>query len=174
MTHQKKVLFFLRVDNVIDIITNSSSELFVLNTETKEIAKALVSKVYPAYLSEYEEIKHISELTIDELDTYIQYHCSPEHDVMKAITEGIDEYEYPLLPGFTFEELYEKKDKKYSSDSEFKLKSNSRYRFVTENNFEEIKQKLGNNLYFLYSIDENPDWDFQDKLSEIAERYHLG
>jgi glycosyltransferase involved in cell wall biosynthesis len=24
------------------------------------------------------------------------------------------------------------------------------------------------------SLDENPNWDYQEKLSEIADRYHLG
>ena len=37
MKLQKKVLIEIKVDNVVDIITNSSSELFILSGDTKEI-----------------------------------------------------------------------------------------------------------------------------------------
>jgi hypothetical protein len=48
--------------------------------------------------------------------------------------------------------------------------------FVTEDNFEEIKNKLDPNrtMYFLFSKDENPDWEMQEKLEMIMKRYHLG
>ena len=49
-------------------------------------------------------------------------------------------------------------------------------RFVTDKNREEIINKLcpNKNMWFLFSIDENPNWDMQEKLMNIAERYHLG
>ena len=29
-------------------------------------------------------------------------------------------------------------------------------------------------MYFLFSIDENPEWEEQEKLELISTRYHLG
>jgi len=48
--------------------------------------------------------------------------------------------------------------------------------FVTVENIEEMRMKLDpkGELYFLYSIDENPDWDFQQALESVGERFHLG
>ena len=31
-----------------------------------------------------------------------------------------------------------------------------------------------NNTWLLYSLDENPNWEYQEKLSTIGERFHLG
>ena len=42
MNTTKKVLFSLNIDNVIDIITNSSSELFVLKSDNKSVITALL------------------------------------------------------------------------------------------------------------------------------------
>lgn len=39
------------------------------------------------------------------------------------------------------------------------------YPFLRENISERV---------LLFSKDENPDWDYQEKLMEVAERYHLG
>ena len=48
--------------------------------------------------------------------------------------------------------------------------------FVVEENFEEIKNKLDpeRELFFLFSLDDNPDWEMQERLSKIMERLHLG
>jgi len=183
----KKVLFAFNVDNVIDLVTNSSSELFVLEGETKEIVEEMIKSKYPEYLSEYEEIKNISDLSAEELDTYFSYACSP--GMWPA-----SKHMYPVLPGFTFDELYEpEKDFKtglpknpaWNGQVQYKLKDNTKRkkgdtwhfgRFVTEKNREEIINKLcpNKNMYFLFSIDENPNWDMQEELMCIGERYHLG
>jgi hypothetical protein len=53
---------------------------------------------------------------------------------------------------------------------------NERWRFVTEDNLEEIKRKLDpdKRLYFLFSIYENPNWDMQEQLENVMNRIHLG
>lgn len=183
----KKVLFAFNVSNIINLITNSSSELFVLEGETREIVKEMIESKYPEYLSEYEDIKKIDELSVEELNTYFDYTCSPG---MWPATKG----NYPVLPGFTFDELYEpKKDFKtglpenpaWNGQIQYELRDNTKRkesdtwhfgRFVTEENREEIIKKLcpDNNMWFLFSIDENPNWDMQEELMCIGERYHLG
>ena len=60
----KKTLIVISVNNVIDIITNSSSELFVLKGETKEIVTEMIRDIYPDFESDYESLKHISELSL--------------------------------------------------------------------------------------------------------------
>ena len=52
----KKILFAIKVNNVVDVITNSSSELFVLKGETKNIVEEMITNIYPNYKNEYEEV----------------------------------------------------------------------------------------------------------------------
>lgn len=179
-----KTLFVFKPKNVVDIITNSSSELFVLKGETKQIVEEMIANVYPEYKNEYDEVKHISELSVDDLDNYFNYLCSPH---MWPASKG----NYPVPEGFTFDELYEpKKDwqtgevKKpaWNGQIQYQLRNNLVTKnkwdssFVTEENHQEIVNKLDpeRKMYFLYSLDENPDWDMQEKLMNIGERFHLG
>lgn len=179
-----KTLFVFKPKNVVDIITNSSSELFVLKGETKEIVEEMIANVYPEYKNEYDEVKHISELSVDELDNYFNYLCSPH---MWPATKA----NYPVPDGFTFDELYEPKKNWETGEVEkpawngaiqYELRNNLvtkekwRSSFVTEENYQEIVNKLDpeRKMYFLYSLDENPDWDMQEKLMNIGERFHLG
>ena len=63
--------FKIELDHCIDIITNSSSELFILKGATKELVKEAIKKVYPDYLDEYQEVKSLSDLDHYELDQYL-------------------------------------------------------------------------------------------------------
>lgn len=171
----KRVLFSIQVDSVVDVITNSSSELFVLNGKSKSIVSEMIRSIYPNYLDEYEEVKKIDELSNDELNQYFEYICCAED----YPTDSKDEYYVP--EGFTFNELYEpQRDSKgnieppaYNGQIQYTLKVNG---YVTPSNREYIINKLSpkKNMYFLYSKDENPDWEYQQALSQIADRYHLG
>jgi hypothetical protein len=182
---KNKTIFTFKIDNVVDIITNSSSELFVLKAETKAIAEEMIRNVYPDYLNEYEELKEVSELTNEELDPFMGWHCSPH--MWPASKE-----DYPLLDGFTFDELYEPKiDWKtglqeppaWNGELQYELRKNYKdpedkwnYSFVTDENREKVIQGIKNTIgnFLLYSKNDNPDWDMQEKLMEIGRRYHLG
>lgn len=50
------------------------------------------------------------------------------------------------------------------------------YSFVTDENREEVINKIcpQKDMYFLFSINENPNWEMQEKLMLIMTRYHLG
>lgn len=170
-------LFVMQIENIIDLITNSSSELFVLRSKEKGIMIELLDHVYRDWRNEYEEPKNISELTVRELDDFVIYatgaNCWPTHR----------KSQYQLLPGFSFDELYEIKEKAWNGRFQYQLKNNLKSSehewqrsFVTEENFEEIKNRLSpdEDMWFLFSIDENPDYEGQDLLCEIAEKYHLG
>jgi hypothetical protein len=174
MNSLKKTLFLINVNNVVDIITNSSSELFVLKGETKEIVEEMISNVYPNYLDEYDNVKKLSELSADDLSDFMSYHCSP--GVWPA-----RKCDYRILDGFTFDELYRpEKDYKTGGIKPPAWNGEIQYSFnhglITKENKEEYSKRLDPNgtMFFLFSLDENPDWEMQEKLMEIADRYHLG
>ena len=155
-------IFEFQIDSVIDIITNSSSELFVLKADSEEIVKELLTNIYPEYLTEYEEVRLLKDLSADELETYLgnTYNTYAPREICT------------IFEGFTFEEMYEAT--RYSSPynpQDYTLK----YDFV-EKNREKILHAIDpqNKTWVLYSIDENPEWEYQEQLSNIATRYHLG
>jgi hypothetical protein len=160
-----KTFFTIHPHSIVDIITNSSSELFVFGGSGKDTVKELIKEFYPDYLNEYEELKSIDELTLDELDTYFTYACS-------AHMWPVKKHNYPILPGFTFDELYEPIEVGWNGEMQYSLKED----FVTEESKEELIKKLSPNkdMYFLFSKDQNPDWDMQEELMNIGKRYHLG
>ena len=69
--YKKKVLFEIKVNNVIDVITNSSSELFVLKGETQEIVEEMIKDIYPDYKNEYEDLKPLKEVSSSDFRTYL-------------------------------------------------------------------------------------------------------
>jgi hypothetical protein len=129
-----KKLFTIKPHSIIDVITNSSSELFVGKSQNKDEIRAVIKAIYPEYLNEYEEIKTTDELTVSELELYLSY------------------------KGY-----YETND--YDS-----------HWFDKIQNLEEEKEKLDPNkeMFFLFSLDDNPNWEMQEKLSNFMTRYHLG
>lgn len=203
-----KVLFTIKPHSIVDIITNSSSELFVFKNKTKEIVENLIKNIYPDYKREYDDILSITELSPSELDNFLHYHCYPYHDFHAGDTV------YPLIGDYTFDELYEIDPDRRRWDNQYILKDNTRIkkedkikkfddfskkdidpydeenwnddliederyhirRFVTENNKEEFIRRVDPNheMFFMYSIDENPNWEKQELLMNIGHRYHLG
>lgn len=151
----KKILFTFVVDNTIDIITNSSSELFVLEAQSEEHVKEMIREVYPNYLSEYEEVVSISTCSNGELGTYVDNEFGDWDDKMRISNH------FNILPEIMYENYHEHMNKYW-------------YPRISDEGYRLIREKLPKNLYFLYSSDENPNWDFQEKLSDIAQRYHLG
>jgi len=182
----KKQVFTFLPNSIIDIITNSSSELFTFNGKTKEIVIEMIKSIYPDYLSEYEELKHISELSNSEINTYLDYACSSRVWPAKKS-------DYPILNGFTFDELYQPKirngvvDIAWNNEIQYELRDNRLINDITPNNYwdsqfitvenrVEILKKLDpdGTLFFLFSKDENPNWEMQKLLMQFGERYHLG
>lgn len=180
-----KIIFTIKPHSVIDVITNSSTELFVGKNQSKQAMDELIKEIYPNYLYEYEELLTIDDLTVDQLNEYFDYTCS-------AHCFPSSKAKMPIIPGFTFEELYEEDGRGVAWNGELQYILKNNYidpdpdpdedplflpsQFITEENFEEMKRKLDPNkeMLFLYSIDENPNWDYQKKLMTIMDRTHLG
>jgi len=173
-----KILFVVQPHSFVDVITNSSSELFVGKSQTIDTMRSFIKEVYPDYLNEYYDLKSIDDLSTNDLNTYFYHYCSPNK-------WPADIFDYPIPKGFTFEELFEPeidwktgepKPPAWNGQIQYRLKENNGYSFVTDENFEELKHKLDPNkrMFFLFSKDDNPDWEKQILLSEIMERMHLG
>jgi len=187
-----KTIFTLHIDNMIDLVTNSSSELFILKGDTKQTVEELLASIYPGYLSEYDEVKSILNLSTEELNIY--FRCSTGSNQWPCKKE-----DYSTIPGFTFDDLYEpEKEIEFPKEGDFRYTGNIKRSwdgeieyalknndingdcwgstFVTEKNKDSLIEKLdpNHNMWFLFSKDENPNWEMQKVLSEVAQRYHLG
>lgn len=166
-----KPVFVFKIHSIVDIITNSSSELFVLKGESKKILSNLLTSVYPDYLKEYAEPKLLSFCSDEELDDYIGWVYN-----VYGEKEGGWRGKLDIFDGFTFEEMYEENERwerfrRNDDPPGYSLKKD----FITKNRIK-ILQFLDpeNNTWLLYSKDENPNWDYQEKLMTIGERHHLG
>jgi len=162
-----KPVFVFNIHSVIDIITNSSSELFVLEGETKRIVSNLITSIYPQFRKEYEEPKLLSFLNDEELDSYVGWIYNTYGTNLPGDYGG----KLYVFPGFTFEEMYKEEDRRWGDRTYFSLKDD----FITKNRDKIIEiMDPENKTWLLYSIDDNPNHEYQEKLSEIGTRYHLG
>lgn len=145
-----KTLFVFKIDNVIDVITNSSSELFVLKAETESILEEMLLNAYPDYPTEYYQPTLIKDISIEDLRTYMEY-AHRDSDF--------------ILSGYKHDDMYE---------------TSYGYSFVKKefliDKEQEIKKELDpqNCTWLLFSKSDNPKYEHQEKLSEIGARYHLG
>ena len=173
----KKSLFVIAVDNMINLITNSSSELFVLNGETLNSVKELVESIYPEYRKEYEEIVALRDASDSDVDTYVNWIEDSFYDrwdyTMSMSKEKRKQYniqkdtEKAQKYGLTPEEFFKNWDDR-----------NNEYYYsrISSKGYDAIRKTLDPNgkIFLLFSIDDNPNWDMQEALMSIGERYHLG
>lgn len=157
----RKFLCF-NIDNQIDIITNSSSELFVFKSDNKEVITSLIESIYPNFRNEYREPIQYKDMDIDIFENCIEYQYKswrlPKNNCV-------------VFKGFTFEEMYEKSEYQYQKDISYSFKKG-----FLQNNKDAIIKALdpNNHLWFLYSIDDNPNYEMQELLEQVAIRYRLG
>ncbi len=186
MTSQKSLLV-ININNVIDIITNSSSELFVMQGESLSIVEEMVTNVYPHYKNEYEDLVCIKNASLETKQTYIwavlniEIDSSNLYNNMDAIIKLMAKAKV-LASKYNMEvtEFF----KHYgNSDEEFVdmiiKDSNDDFKcvwFDTELSEKAVDKILEpyDGSYVLMSLEENPDWEYQEKLELIGDRYHLG
>lgn len=153
-----KTFFAAKFHSVVDVITNSSSELFVGMHGSKDLMIEIIKEIYPNYLDEYYELKSIDELTNDELYLYIdcQYNSWSNFNQKRM---------HDVIEGFSFEDMYEKTDFGNYIRSDFV--NNHREKIINSID-------LDKKTFFLFSIGDNPNFEKQEKLEEVMTRYHLG
>lgn len=153
----KQIGFIFNIDNVIDLITNSSSELFIFQIEPKQSITELIESVYPGFRNEYEEPKWVGE----DMDIMIQYleHSNLEPEEL-ALQLGI-----PSKDLVTYNEVWDKEHKwpEFNKDV---------LEICKDKILDIIDPK--HSTYLMNSLNDNPDWEYQEKLSEIATRIHMG
>lgn len=154
-----KAAFIINPHSMVDVITNSSSELFVSVNNNKQDVIDLIESIYPNYLNEYDPVKSTQELSRDELESYLGYRY-------EYWSNELQTYIHERIPGLTDDEMKALSDEQYYYD------------IVTDDDerTNRIKSALDpqNKMFFLFSIDENPDWDYQKKLMDVMQRFHLG
>lgn len=184
----KKIIFTFNVDNIISLITNSSSELFVLQGNTKESVEEMIESVYPDYLSEYEYLKDLREMSNEEIDSFLWWHLGRSSNWWSSGTLYTNPSEYIQLEGFEFDEVYDttvELGHGVGQRNEYQIKNNIPLEerksdwdssFVIDSNRERVINALEKAVgrFFLYARDENPDWERQEDLMSIGTRYHLG
>ena len=175
----KKTLFTINIDNTIDLITNSSSELFILHEDSLETAKEMVEQVYPDYLSEYEELTSLRDSSLDNIRLYIDWVEDSWYDTKPYNYYQMSEKErreYSIKRYIEFankfdlqpEDIYDNWDNIYKGDYWYANISDSVVKLLAD------KIDPDGKIFLLRSISENPNWDYQEQLSNIATRYHLG
>ena len=178
MKLQKKVLIEIKVDNVVDIITNSSSELFILSGDTKEIVQEMVSDVYPNYLNEYEQIVPLREADDDQIDTYLDKIEDPIWNIWEATRNMSEEEErlYRIKVATKIAKKYKMTPDEYYIDWEDTKNKKYFYPQASIKGLRKAAELLDPNgqIFLMFSIKDNPNWDMQEKLMEIGTRYHLG
>lgn len=176
----KKILFTFKANNVIDVITNSSSELFVLRAKTKEIAEEMIKNIYPDYLKEYEPIESLRDSSDYAIDDYLSWveHSWFKHGMeisRKRLTKE-EKKELEINKAIKQATIYGMTPETYYSNWDKRNEEGYWWAKISSEGLKASANKIDpeGNIFLLWSIDENPDFDMQDALSNIAVRYHLG
>ena len=183
-----RILFQFNIQSVTDVITNSSSELFVFNKGSKEEIINLLNLIYPNWRDEYQEPISLGEMDEEELEYYFSciqpfnYHSNETkystHQTYLATTFNISpkilysnwdifdpSIKFPRKDDYKTDEDWEEAYEKYRNIAHVQL---------ADNWMDLIKPKLDLDTICLYSKSDNPNWDYQEILEGFAQRYHLG
>lgn len=183
-----KVLFQFNIQSFTDVITNSSSELFVFNKSSKEEIINLLNLIHPNWRNEYQEPISLNEMDAESLEYYFsciapyrwipneskyntnQTFLSEKFSINPAILYSNWEIfdpsvKYPIKDNYKTERGWRKACNTYRKKAHLEL---------VDNWVDLIRPKLNLDTICLYSISDNPDWEYQEVLSNFAERHHLG
>lgn len=176
--------FIFGIQSKSDVITNSSSELFVFkNQETAGEVVNLLDTIYPKWRSEYMEPLEASELDNDNLLWLIEtftpyrfwsvdrYSINPEVFKMGKRNRTLRECELPKFLGLTEEETYSNWETWNPCENVWE----NRYLHLSNQCYSKFKEWcIKNHIISLFSIDENPEWEKQEILMNYATRIHMG
>lgn len=183
-----KVLFQFNIQSFTDVITNSSSELFVFNKGSKEEIINLLNLIHPNWRNEYQEPISLNEMDAESLEYYFSciapYRWIPDESKYNTnqtflsekfnINPAILYSNWEIFdPSISFPNKSDYQTRKDWDEAYEKYKNISTVQLV-DNWVDLIKPKLDLNTICLYSISDNPNWDYQEILEGFAQRYHLG
>lgn len=165
-----KTLFIFQVQSFTDVVTNSSSELFVFNGSTKTVEE-LLNFAVPGWKSEYNSPVTLQEIDDDSFNMYLNYAYDNWDNHYREITKANSKQ---LVLARTFKidpKLLYKNYDEWDPNSKDWTKT---YLELSKEGLQLIKSKLPSNLIFVFSKDDNPNWDRQKIMMNYGIRYHLG
>ena len=176
--NNKKTLIVIAVDNHIDLITNSSSELFVLQGDTQDTVEEMIKAVYPDYLNEYEYpecLRDAEPETINSYLSWVEHGWYRDYEAKRGMTDE-EERKYDIKKAEEKAAKYGMSPAKFYKDWASTIIDKWFYPRISEEGLRTAAKQLDpdGKIFLLYSIDENPDWEMQEALSSIGTRYHLG
>lgn len=198
----KKTLFVFRIQSKSDVITNSSSELFVFDDKnTTEDVEQLLDILYPDWKSEYDSPVYVKDMSDEDFIDYLSwvessispsdykyfgysgsYNAKSDELLplyVKHLQEYLDDHNFNITPEECFEDFEQVRYELFSYDEqdEYRKTHNGEYPWADvrfSKKFLDMLREAHSNEIALYSLGENPDWDQQEKLMDVATRYHLG
>lgn len=177
-----KVLFVFNIQSCSDVITNSSSELFVFNSASAKAVKELLDRGVPGWENEYEDPIKFSDMSEDRQEEYLDwilddlYYDDFKYKTPQKFNDAIIR-RYHKLTCLPKEEI----PKLFENWNEFELDDNTDIRYyyfrlhLSDYGLKVFKDKYCDDIC-LWSLDENPDWERQKKITYFCggQRYHLG
>lgn len=167
-----KTLFIFQVQSFTDVVTNSSSELFVYTGTEREIRR-LLNDTVPGWEDEYYSPISLDNISTDDLETYMdyaydRYDWSRYGEKVTRENSMQDRWakEFNIDPYL----LYDNYDEWDPSSNNREIK----HLHLKKGWAKYIKEKLPKNLVFVFSRWDNPDWDRQEIMMNYGKRYHLG
>lgn len=194
------VTFLFRISSISDVITNSSSELFVFDSTKHKGLDSLIeilNSAYPQWRLEYKEPEIVGDYNDEDINWFYDwykvyedvesewvdtYYITPEKfDELKKLGV-LNEAQFAKKMGCKPEEFFSNwkiwnPGLKIGID-DMSWEEQSKYRYLElsdlgRNKFREYCKNQG--FIALVSKDENPDFDKQDILRDLATaKYHLG
>lgn len=185
-----KTLFLFNIQSISDIITNSSSELFVFKENSIESVISILDDIYPNWRDEYEEPIRLQDLSYEDLEDFIIYHLLyyiqygtenlekqfrdpiklAKKKALKFTEKSVNILQKYFNIHIKSKDIYEDSENTYKMFLPFNLRREMRswYPKLKSEVYFLIKNSSFNGI-FLYSKDEDPDWNYQEKLMEVAE-----
>ena len=191
----KKVLFLFNIQSLSDVITNSSSELFVFNDgNSLDAVINILDNVYPNWRSEYYEPVLVKDAERDDLETFVNEIIDTWYERSWRLRDEVHSVEQAKekVPDFKafLQRSLARAGLNISVENAFDDFENAYLNFIpwelrqqlnlpwwsvqySDRLYDLIREQRGNDV-LLFSKGENPDWEYQEKLMDVAERHHLG
>jgi len=171
---ENKNLLVFNIDNVIDVITNSSSELFIFKSDNGKILFNMLKSFQKDFVKEVGEPVRLKDAT-DRLFNYYVNNLFPYEVLDNEIDQVILPEGVKFEDIYTLEEYYGQKAWHFNPESDDLGWKNHTYHYKVENWREKVQNTFdpGNTIWILYIDDYMMKSEVKDKVKKIStyERY---
>ena len=161
-----KILFEFNIQSITDIITNSSSELFVFKNRELNDLILIISTIHPYWDSEYYKPKQVNKMKDRDLISYLETVYGGDdfsYDVRygPVTKETTNRTKVAKHFGLKPELVYENYENWDPNENRF-----SRLKYSPQG-LETIRSMIPNNAFAMYSKNDNPAWEYQEKFENV-------